>query len=101
TPVSGIINVTGRPDAYKLEQNYPNPFTGIATIAFDIPHNTYVSLKVYSVLGEEITELAGKEYVSGKHTVDFNATGLSKGIYFYTLKTDSYSVSRTMILQTE
>ncbi len=88
-------------DTYNLGQNYPNPLNNNTTIAFKIPHGTYVSLKVYSMLGEEIAELAGKEYTSGKHTVEFDARKLSKGIYFYTLKADKFSASRKMIIQNE
>jgi hypothetical protein len=84
---------------YTLGQNYPNSFTDNTTIAFEIAHNAYVSLKVFSVLGEEITELAGKEYTSGRHAVEYNATGLSEGIYLYTMKTNKYSATRKMIMQ--
>jgi hypothetical protein len=87
--------------AYTLGQNYPNPFNNNTAIVFVIPHFTYVSLKVYSILGEEIAELAGKEYTAGKHTVEFDARNLSKGFYFYTLKADKFSASRRMIIQTE
>jgi hypothetical protein len=88
-------------DAYTLDQNYPNPLNNHTTITFEIPRAAYVSLKVYSFLGEEIAELAGKEFAAGKHTVDFDAQNLSKGIYFYTLKADKYSASRKMIIQTQ
>jgi hypothetical protein len=101
TPVSGIIDVIDGSDTYTLGQNYPNPFTGNTTIAFEITSDTYVSLKVFSILGEEITELAGKDYSLGMHTVEFDATDLSKGIYFYTIKTDKYSASQKMIIQAE
>jgi hypothetical protein len=95
------LDVTNTNDAYTLAQNYPNPFNTNTTITFEIPLGTNVSLKVYSILGEEIAELAGKEYDAGKHTIDFDAQNLSKGIYFYTLKTDEFSASRKMIIQTE
>ena len=99
TPAVGIKDVTGRPDNFILGQNYPNPFTDMTTITFEIPLSAYVSMKVYSVLGEEIAELAGKEYASGLHSVEFDATGLSKGIYFYMIETNKYSASRKMIIQ--
>ena len=71
------------------------------SIDFEIPISAYVSLKVYSMLGEEIAELAGKEYTAGRHTVAFDARKLSGGIYFYTLKAGHFSASRKMIIQTE
>ncbi len=99
--IDGISDVVSGTNEYNLDQNYPNPFSDKTTIAFEIPHDTFVSLKVFSILGEEITELAGKEYISGRHSINFDASGLSKGIYFYTIKTDTYSASRKMIIQTE
>lgn len=98
---SALEDLRDAAGAFALGQNYPNPLNKNATISFEIPHNTYVSLKVYSALGEEIAELAGKEYMAGKHTVEFNARNLSRGIYFYTLKADGFLVSRKMIIQTE
>ncbi len=100
TPIIGLneINASG---GYSLGQNYPNPLNNNTTIAFEIPHGSYVSLKVYSMLGKEVAELAGKEYTAGKHKVEFNAQSLSKGIYFYTLKAGDFSASRKMIIQSE
>jgi len=88
-------------DGYTLEINYPNPFNGKTNISFEIPNNTFVSLKVYNLLGTEIGELAGKEYSSGKHTVEFDSKNLTKGIYVYTIKADKFSASQKMILQGE
>jgi len=86
---------------FALEQNYPNPFNSKTSISFQIPGETYVSLKVFSMLGEEIAELAGRAYSSGKHTVEFNTGNLSNGIYFYTIKADDFISSRKMILKVE
>ena len=99
-PQSGI-NLVESTEGFALGQNYPNPAYGNTVIPFIIPRDTYVSLKIYSVLGNEIEELAGKEYSAGKHTVDLNTRNLSKGIYFYTLKTDKFSATRRMIIQSE
>jgi len=93
------VNMTRAMDGYALGQNYPNPFNENTIISFEIPTDTYVSLKVYNMLGAEIAELAGKEFTSGKHAVEFEAKDLSKGIYFYTMKTDNYSLSQKMVLQ--
>jgi hypothetical protein len=86
---------------YTLGQNYPNPLDSYTTFTFEIPRAAYVSLKVHSMLGEEIAELAGKEYAAGRHALEFDARKLSKGIYFYTIKADRFSASRKMIIQTE
>ncbi|MGE5394547.1 MAG: sialate O-acetylesterase [Candidatus Saccharibacteria bacterium] len=84
---------------YALEANYPNPFNGKTSISFKIPVSTYVSLKVYNMLGNEVAELAGKQYPRGSHTVEFESGNLPKGIYFYTLKAGKFTQSRKMVLQ--
>lgn len=88
-------------DGFQLLQNYPNPFNGKTNISFQVPNNSFVSLKVYNMLGTEILELAGKEYSSGKHMVDFDTKNLAKGIYIYTIKADNFSASQKMVLQGE
>ena len=88
-------------DGYLLEQNYPNPFNEKTNISFQIPNETYVSLKVYNSYGAEIEELAGKKYSQGKHTVEFDATNLSKGIYFYAIKADKFSASQKMVIESK
>jgi len=97
TVVQEIMSI----DGYLLGQNYPNPFNGKTNISFEIPNSTFVSLKVYNMLGTEIIELAGKEYSQGKHTVEFDSKNLSKGIYFYTIKAKNFSASQKMIVQSE
>ncbi len=95
------LNSLSTMDGYTLGQNFPNPFSGKTNISFEIPNNTFVSLKVYNLLGTEIGELAGKEYVTGKHTVELVTKNLSKGIYIYTIKADKFSASKKMFLQSE
>ncbi|MBN2523107.1 MAG: T9SS type A sorting domain-containing protein [Bacteroidales bacterium] len=95
------LNDEAAAGAYSLGQNFPNPLNDKTTIDFELPRNTYASLKVYSILGEEIAELAGMEYPAGKHTVEFNARNLSGGMYFYTLKTAGFSATRRMIILAE
>ncbi|MCF8381717.1 MAG: T9SS type A sorting domain-containing protein [Bacteroidales bacterium] len=85
-------------NGYELSQNYPNPFTKKTNISFEIPHESYISLKVYSIIGEDIAELAGKEYLSGKHTIEFNTGNLSQGNYIYRLEADQFSSTREMII---
>jgi len=95
------INSIGAIDGYTLGQNYPNPFNGKTNISFEIPNSTYVSLKVYNMLGNKTIELAGKEYPQGKHIVEFDAKNLANGVYFYTIKADNFSASQKMIVQTK
>lgn len=84
---------------FSLEQNYPNPVSGETVIPFEIPTETFVSLKIYNNVGTEIKELAGEKYQAGKHTATFNTRELPEGIYIYTLKTDDYTSSRKMIIE--
>lgn len=96
-PKVGVNSINEQP-GYSLGQNYPNPFSDKTAISFSIPENTYVSLKVYDIRGHELMELAGKDYAKGENSVEFDAHILSKGVYFYTLKTDQFTSTRKMIL---
>lgn len=92
------INTFETVNGYVLGQNYPNPFNGKTNISFQIPANTYVSLKVYNMLGADITELAGKEFSKGRHILEFDGNDLAKGIYFYTIKADNFTETHKMVI---
>ncbi|MFH0736300.1 MAG: T9SS type A sorting domain-containing protein [bacterium] len=97
----GVDNneITGNPSYYLLNQNYPNPFNPTTTIEFSIPKQENVKLIVYDILGKEINTLINKEMGAGNHKVEFNATGLSSGIYFYKLKCSGLeTITKKMIL---
>ncbi len=87
---------------FKLSQNYPNPFNPSTTIEYTIPQTESglldVSLKVYDILGREITSLVNAKQTAGNYTVRFNAENLPSGIYFYTLKAGNFSTTKKMIL---
>jgi hypothetical protein len=83
---------------YKLFQNYPNPFNPSTTIKFEIPKDGLVTLKIYNILGKEIETLINEERSSGRYEVDFDASKLASGIYFYQLKTNDYIDTKKMIL---
>jgi hypothetical protein len=96
------IKVTA-PDIFEVYQNYPNPFNPITTIKYSIPQDAVVSIKIFNVLGEKITELENKEMKTGMHNTVFNATNFSSGFYFYIVEakgTDGtkYFDSKKMIL---
>jgi len=87
------------PVDFVLEQNYPNPFNPTTTITYSIPKKGYVSLKVYDVLGNEITTLVNDEKFAGNHKIEFDASNLASGIYLYTIQMGSeYSETKKMIL---
>jgi hypothetical protein len=98
-----LIGITGTgekiPGSFMLYQNYPNPFNPETKIRFNIPsHSGIVKLTVYDVLGKKVMELVNGELSPGIHEVTWYASGFSSGVYFYTLKTDSFSQTRKMVL---
>lgn len=90
------------PNEFSLEQNYPNPFNPITTIRFTIPENinmnNLVTLKVYDILGNVLATLMNEEIPAGFYELNFDASGLTSGIYFYELKAGNFSSTRKMIL---
>jgi hypothetical protein len=83
---------------FSLEQNYPNPFNPSTKISYRLPENNFVTLKVYDVLGNEITTLVNEEKSAGNYEVNFNAASLSSGIYSYKLTAGNSSEAKKMIL---
>lgn len=96
------------PIEFDLYQNYPNPFNPSTRISYSPPYASFVSIKVYDVLGKEIAMLVNEEKTAGTYAVDFSAKGgsasggdvwnLSSGIYFYTLQSGSFVAPKKMIL---
>ncbi|MBU0472571.1 MAG: T9SS type A sorting domain-containing protein [Bacteroidetes bacterium] len=83
---------------YFLAQNNPNPFNPATSISFTIPKVEHVNLKVFNSLGETVAELVNRELNAGEHSVIFDASNLSSGIYLYRLETDNFSQTMKMIL---
>ncbi|MBT8377904.1 MAG: T9SS type A sorting domain-containing protein [Ignavibacteria bacterium] len=86
------------PESFSISQNYPNPFNPTSKIKYQIPELSFVTLKVYDVLGNEVATLVNEEKPTGTNEVEFNAEGLPSGIYFYQLKAGSFSETKKMIL---
>ncbi|MEN8230875.1 MAG: T9SS type A sorting domain-containing protein, partial [Bacteroidota bacterium] len=91
----GKENVTA---AFSLEQNYPNPFNPATTISFSIPRNAYVSLKVFNNLGEEVRTLINEVKPCGVYQIEFDASILPGGVYFYRLQSGDLSETKKLIL---
>ncbi len=87
-----------QPFEFSLEQNYPNPFNPETKISFNLKSATHVSIKVYNVLGAEITTLVDDYQTPGKHTLSFNAVNLASGVYFFRMNAGGVSTSRKMML---
>ncbi|HVO72663.1 MAG TPA: LamG-like jellyroll fold domain-containing protein [Ignavibacteriaceae bacterium] len=86
------------PKAFTLQQNYPNPFNPGTRISFDLPKESRVKIKVYDMLGKEIALLLDEVKPAGQHSVAFDGTKLSSGIYLYTMDTGDRVISRKMVL---
>jgi hypothetical protein len=83
---------------FELEQNYPNPFNPSTSIQYAINSKQFVSMKVYDLLGNEVADLVNEEKPAGNYKVDFDASNLSSGIYYYRLVTGSFTDTKKMIL---
>ena len=94
---SEIINVT-EPTSYTLNQAYPNPFNPITNIDFSIPTDSYVSIKVYDILGKQVISLVDEHYGSGYHTVTWNANEYSSGIYFVKMVAEDFIDTQKLML---
>lgn len=84
--ITGIQNTSTVAESFQLSQNYPNPFNPTTNIKFSLPSNGKVTLKVYNTLGKEVSALVNSNLSMGEYTVDFNAKGLTSGLYFYKLE---------------
>jgi hypothetical protein len=83
--------IESTPHSYKLFNNYPNPFNPSTKISYSLPEKSQVILKIYDMIGNEIATLVNEEKTSGNYSIDFNASDLASGIYFYQLEAVSYS----------
>ncbi|MGB5847258.1 MAG: T9SS type A sorting domain-containing protein [Ignavibacteriaceae bacterium] len=81
-----MIDISVTAGRYSLEQNYPNPFNPITTIQYQIPELSFVTLKVYDVLGSEVALLVNEKIPAGSYAAEFDANKLPSGIYFYKLQ---------------
>ena len=92
-----FVNVTA-PLEFTLDQNFPNPFNPNTLIKYSIPKSAQVSLKIFNTLGQEIETLVNEEKQGGTYEVNWNASNLQSGVYFYRLQTGSFVETKKMIL---
>ncbi|OGU63627.1 MAG: hypothetical protein A2W30_09690 [Ignavibacteria bacterium RBG_16_36_9] len=96
---SNVIEVDVRLlDKFNLEQNYPNPFNPSTKISWQSPVSSWQTLKVYDVIGNEVATLVDEEMEAGYHTIDFNASELPSGVYFYKIAAGNFVKTKKMIL---
>jgi hypothetical protein len=86
------------PNKFELMQNYPNPFNPATTIIFSVPKTSFITIKIYDILGREIKTLVNEEKSAGNYSVQFTGSNLSSGIYFYRLQSGNYSQTKKLIL---
>jgi hypothetical protein len=86
------------PDEFSLEQNYPNPFNPTTKITYNIPKESRVKLEVFNILGQRVATLVNDLQIAGLHSVDFDASEFTSGVYVYRLITQDYSISKKMVL---
>jgi len=91
-------NKRSKPMSFKLEQNYPNPFNPSTEISYNLPEQSFVTLKVYDVLGREIFTLVNEDKPAGTYRINFDTIGLGSGVYFYQLKAENFMEKKKMIL---
>jgi len=97
--ITGVSNITNTiPEKYLLSQNYPNPFNPVTKINYSIPKSGLVSIKIFDILGRNVSALVNEFKDAGNYSIDFNAENLSSGIYTYRLESGSYIDSKRMIL---
>jgi hypothetical protein len=96
---SEVVEVEWRAfNSYLLDQNYPNPFNPTTTIGFGLQNKSNVKITILNAIGEEVAEILNEERDAGYHQVEFNATYLPSGVYFYQLKAGSFAQTKKMLL---
>ena len=83
---------------FYLFQNYPNPFNPTTKMDYSIPRASFVTLKVYDILGREVATLVNEEKPAGNYEVEFNGKGLSSGVYFYRIQAGNFVSTKKLVL---
>lgn len=102
TDAGGSVNIEQTseviPSQYSLAQNYPNPFNPVTKINFSIPVNELVKITVYDITGREIANILNQSLTAGSYSLEFNAGGLSSGVYFYRISAGEFVSTKRMVL---
>lgn len=98
TVTTGVEPISSIADVFKLKQNFPNPFNPSTKINFSIPSRELVTLAVYDLVGNEVATLVSEELNAGEYEFNFNASNLTSGAYFYTLRAGNLKDTKRMLL---
>ncbi|MCH7771982.1 MAG: T9SS type A sorting domain-containing protein, partial [Bacteroidetes bacterium] len=93
-----ILVTVAIPKYFFLSQNYPNPFNPITKITFSLPEDSRVRITVYNLLGEQVAELVNSEFISGSHTISFDANKFTSGIFLYRIEARNFVATKKMTL---
>jgi hypothetical protein len=96
--VTGVKKNNLDPRMFSLSQNFPNPFNPTTTISFVLPSRSFVSLKMFDMLGREVETIISGEMLAGSYSKQWNAANVSSGIYFYRLQAGSFTETKKLIL---
>ncbi len=96
--VTSVLPEQALPSECALGQNFPNPFNPTTTILYAVPRHSNVKLTVYTMLGQQVAILVDGEMEAGYHQVQFDASGLASGVYYYRMQTGDFVQSKRLIL---
>ena len=98
-PITSVIKISSDiPMSFSLEQNYPNPFNANTIIPFSLPYSSHTNLKVYNMLGKEVSTLIEKNLSAGNHQIEWNASGIATGVYFYRLHAGTFIQTKKLVV---
>ena len=95
--LSNVVTV-GIPNKYDLSQNYPNPFNPTTKIDFELSNDSKVIITIFDILGRDVITLVNEIQIAGYYTIDFNASNLASGIYYYRMSANDFSITKKMML---
>jgi hypothetical protein len=95
---TGVKDVNEMPVSFALSQNYPNPFNPSTQISFSVPYGSNVNIKIYDILGNEVTNLINGYYAQGTYKVRWNAQNFASGIYLYKIEAGNFIMIKKMVL---
>ena len=96
--ITDVSDNSQHPNEFRLYNNYPNPYNPTTIIRYSIPEASFTSIRIYNELGKEVSALVNETKSAGTYEVEFNASNLSSGVYYYKLQAGSFTETKKMIL---